>query len=349
MTPVLRRTCTYVLGLALALSADWAFAQAYDPAQWAPNIRELHWQRQWALEATASSSYNETGSWSVEQVLGPPDTAGYGDHGTAWAPKNRDGGVEWLELTYRWPVIPDSIQIIESCGAGAVKRVQVQPLDGGAWVTVLEQQPRADERIGPIINVVDASEFGQATKRVRVEIDTGIPEWNEIDAVALMGTYVIGAHGSGLSTGAYRLWATGAQASSSYSNVQEKERYSPWQTTGLPNTPPGDYGTAWAPQFENAGMEWLQVGAQWVISATEMNIHENCGPGFVRRIEAKDARNDQWVTVWEGADPTEPPAGVLSVPLHGGIHTNTFRIHVDTSVPGWNEIDAVEIVGNPVE
>jgi len=24
-----------------------------------------------------------------------------------------------------------------------------------------------------------------------------------------------------------------------------------------------------------------------------------------------------------------------------------FRMHIDTSVPGWNEIDAVELVGTP--
>ncbi|HCU34905.1 MAG TPA: hypothetical protein DGT21_05440 [Armatimonadetes bacterium] len=342
----------WVRGIALMMGmmvcALGTFAQDGPTTQWTPNARELQWQRQWAVEAIASSSYSETGSWSTEQVLGPPNTAGYGDLPTAWAPRVKDGEVEWLEVTYAWPVTPDCIQIIETCGAGSVCRVQMQPLDTADWVTVFETPAQADERTGPMARVVDAKDFGRPTRRVRVEIDTAIPGWNEIDAVSLLGTYLVGAYGSGLSTGAYRLWADNALASATFNGAERDQAYAPWQATGMPNSPPGDYSSAWAPPVADGGMEWLQVELLWVIAPTEMNIHENCGPGFVRRIEAQDVRDAQWVTIWEGADTTAPPAGVLNVPLQTQVHANAYRIHVDTSVPGWNEIDAVEIVGNPV-
>lgn len=339
-----------VLVWLVSCAGTFAVAQEDSAARWAANARELNWQRQWAVEATASSSYSETGGWSVSQVLGHPDTTGYGDIGTAWAPHVKDGGIEWLELTYTWPMIPDSVQVVQSCGAGALKRVQLQPLGSAEWVTIEERQPQAEEMTltTPLISSIDASRFGLPTRRVRVEIDTAVPGWNEIDAVGLVGSYVVGAPGSGMSTGAYRLWAENAQASSTYQQAERDQPWSAWQATGLPNSPAGDAPTAWAPGVRDGGMEWLQVELLWVISPTEINVHENCGPGFVRRIEAKDVRTDRWVAIWEGADTTQPPAGVLNAQVGADVHANWFRIHVDTSVPGWNEIDAVEIVRNPI-
>lgn len=328
-----------------------AVAQDDLATRWPTNIRELHWQRQWVAEAVASSSYAETGAWSTEQLLGAPNVVGYYDSPAAWAPAVKDGGVEWIELSYTWPVIPSDIQIIESCGAGAVTRVQLQPLGGGGWVTVLEQAPPGDARVNPeqpMLLVVSARDFGQPTRRVRVEIDTAVPGWNEIDAVGLLGTYVLGARGSGLSTGAYRLWAENALASSTYAGAEGRSRYSPWQATGVPNAAPGDHPEAWATAAEDGGLEWLQVEYPWAVVPTEMNIHENCAPGFVRRIEAVDTRTGQWVTIWEGADPTVEPGGVFNVALSTDVPANQYRIHIDTAVPGWNEIDAVELVGNPV-
>lgn len=76
----------YVLVWLVSCAGTFAVAQEDSAARWAANARELNWQRQWAVEATASSSYSETGGWSVSQVLGYPDTTGYGDIGTAWAP-----------------------------------------------------------------------------------------------------------------------------------------------------------------------------------------------------------------------------------------------------------------------
>lgn len=334
--------------LAVAVIAPPVCSQD-DGTGWGGNIRELHWQRQWAIEATASSAYNETGGWSTDQLLGMPNTKGYGDIATAWAPKAANGGAEWIELTYEWPVIPDSIQVIQSCGAGAITRVQLQPLGGGEWMTVLEKPAQAVEASAPVIHVVDAKKFGQATRRVRVEIDTAaVPGWNEIDAVSLMGTYVIGPPGSGYSTGAYRLWAEGATASSTWRNAEPGGPYGALQICGVPNSVFGrDTSSAWLAE-KDGGMEWIEVYYSWPVVPTEMHIYENCGPGAVRKIEAQDELTGEWKTIWEGIDPTVEP-GVFSLQLNVDFPAHIYRISLDTAVPGWNELDAVQLVGSPRE
>jgi len=159
---------------------------------------------------------------------------------------------------------------------------------------------------------------------------------------------VVGQVGSGYSSGAYRWWASNATASATYSNAELTAGYSPWQVTGMPDSPGGDNGTAWAPPAEDGGAEWLEVYYLRALVPTELNIYENCGPGFVREVEAQNEQTAEWLTIWQGHDPTTEAPGVFSVPLGGNsFPAHIFRIHVDTAVPGWNEIDAVEVVGNP--
>ena len=117
----------------------------------------------------------------------------------------------------------------------------------------------------------------------------------------------------------------------------------------MPDTPVGrDYPTAWAPKLRDGGMEWREVSYPQAIVPTELRVYETCGPGSVTKIEAWDEKLGQWVTLWEGKDPTRATPGVFSPPLPASpAAARTFRICVDTSVPEWNELDAVELVGNP--
>lgn len=332
-----RAVCCALLGL---------FARV-GPAAAQVNRMALDEQFQWPIAAVASSQYGET-DWSAAQATGPPDTHGYGDIATAWAPAVRDGGIEWLELTYEFPMIPNVIEVYETCGAGAIAKVSVWPDEGTEWVTLMEREvteASADPREGPIISATDAKKVAAPTRRVRVEIYTVVPGWNEIDTVALVGRYVVGPVGGPLSSGAYRWWAENAVASSEYGD----DSYSAKQVIGLPNVrKAGDYPAAWAPQVKDGGIEWIEVYLLAPLKPTELHVYESCGPGFVRKVEAKDERNGEWVVLWEGVDPGGEGIVVFKVPLPATAPpTHVFRISIDTAVPGWNEIDAVLVVGNP--
>jgi hypothetical protein len=140
---------------------------------------------QWAVSATASSEYGAEG-WSAAQATGEPDTPDYGDYATAWAPATSDGGPAWLELAYAQAVIPTEVVIWESSGNGFVTSVEAWDSDSGAWVMLWEGQDGSPQFVvgfSPELTPVDF-----ATDRLRISIDTDVPDWNEVDAVALTGT-----------------------------------------------------------------------------------------------------------------------------------------------------------------
>jgi hypothetical protein len=139
---------------------------------------------QWAVSATASSEYGAD-AWSAAQATGEPDTPEYGDYVTAWAPSSSDGGPAWLELGYEQAVIPTEVVIWETSGNGFVTRVDAWNAEAGAWVTLWEGQDQSPQFVvgfSPDLTPVDF-----ATDRLHISIDTDVPGWNEVDAVALAG------------------------------------------------------------------------------------------------------------------------------------------------------------------
>ncbi len=74
-----------------------------------------------------------------------------------------------------------------------------------------------------------------------------------------------------------------------------------------------------------------------------MRIHQTFNPGAVRRVEAFDETGAA-VELWSGVDKAR---GVeLKIEPAKSVRTRRLRIHLDTTrVSGWNEIDAVALVG----
>ena len=142
-------------------------------------------------------------------------------------------------------------------------------------------------------------------------------------------------------------WAVEAEASSQYGD----EGYSPQQATGAPDTPAaGDFDTAWATEESDAGEQTLELTYAHSVIPHAVNIHENYNPGAVIAVEAYDAENDEWDVLWDGeAEAAEEPMRVFSPDLSPpDFATTAIRIVLDTdAVSGWNEIDAVELVGRP--
>lgn len=160
-------------------AAEWALKQ--DEIKTDPN-------GQWAIQAAASSTYNDaqgSATWSANQVTGAPNVDAYGDNGAAWAPKTPDSGIEWLDLKYPKPVHATQVRVRESCGSGAVIKVEVYDQQGVAHAVWQGNDPTTE--LNYLMVKFPKTTF--KTDRVKLTLATNVvPGWNEIDAVQLVGT-----------------------------------------------------------------------------------------------------------------------------------------------------------------
>jgi hypothetical protein len=159
-------------------AADWAMKQ--DEIKKDAN-------GQWAIQATASSTYNDaqgTAGYSANQATGAPNVDSYSDNGAAWASKTPDEGIEWLDLKYPKPVHATEVRVRESCGSGAVIKVEVFDEQGGAHPVWQGNDPT----VGLNYLMAKFSKTSFKTDHVKLTLATNVvPGWNEIDAVQLVG------------------------------------------------------------------------------------------------------------------------------------------------------------------
>jgi hypothetical protein len=143
---------------------------------------------QWAIQASASSTYNDasgTAAWSANQATGAPNVDKYGDDGKAWTSKTPDAGIEWLDLTFPKPVHADEVRIRESCGSGAVIKVEVFDEQNAAHTVWAGNDPTTD--LNYLMLKFPPTPY--KTARVKITLATNVvPGWNEIDAVQLLGS-----------------------------------------------------------------------------------------------------------------------------------------------------------------
>ena len=93
--------------------------------------------------------------------------------------------------------------------------------------------------------------------------------------------------------------------------------------------------------------EWLSVTFDEPVVPTLIRVHETYNAGSISKVEARDGEG-AWRTLWEGgAEACDTPRW-FEVPVTSGTWlTREVRITIDSdAVPGWNEIDAVELVGS---
>lgn len=118
-------------------------------------------------------------------------------------------------------------------------------------------------------------------------------------------------------------WAVAAAASSTYGDKEQdaKSSYTAHMATGAPNVDKySDNGNAWATATPDKGIEWLEVTFATPVHATQIRIRQNYAPGAIAWFDRSFAKTAGKV---KGA-----------------------RITLATNaVPGWNEIDAVQLLG----
>jgi hypothetical protein len=140
-------------------------------------------------------------------------------------------------------------------------------------------------------------------------------------------------------------WAEGAAASSEY----ESDRWSAEQAKGRPDTPAGgDRPTAWASMEADGPEEWLELRYALEIRPVRIRVHETYNPGAVVKAEAR-AADGSWKVLWRGAAAAREGEAWLTIDVPpGAFATRSIRLTLDSAaVSGWNEIDAVELIGEP--
>jgi hypothetical protein len=122
--------------------------------------------------------------------------------------------------------------------------------------------------------------------------------------------------------------------------------WSPGQAAGEPNTArAGDFSTAWASQDPDGGAEWIQLKYGKSVEISEINIHETYNPGALSKVTARMADGSE-KTLWEGVEPADEAPVERAITVPPGIRSDQIKVYLDTArVAGWNEIDAVELVG----
>lgn len=145
-------------------------------------------------------------------------------------------------------------------------------------------------------------------------------------------------------------WATTAKATSSYNDAQEPASYSAFQVTGAPNVPAfGDSGNAWCPKESDAGIERLEVGFGKPVNATEIRVRQNSAPGAIIKVELVDEAGKAH-TVYEGVDTTQYDE--FNFWFKAAFEKTPYKVTgakitlATNAVSGWNEIDAVQLIGD---
>ena len=125
-----------------------------------------------------------------------------------------------------------------------------------------------------------------------------------------------------------------------------KRPWGPEQATGAPDTEQaGDMPTAWASLNPDDGVEWLRVDFDQAVTISEVRIRETFNPGAVSKVVAVLQDGKERV-LWEGRDPTAEAPADFVVKAQGDVVGKSMKVYLDSNrVEGWNEIDAVELVG----
>jgi hypothetical protein len=148
----------------------------------------------------------------------------------------------------------------------------------------------------------------------------------------------------------------GARRPAGAPSLMSTEEMGPWtaaQATGAPNTPTmGDIATAWAAAMPDNGEEWLSLQFTLEADLDRVRVVQSFNPGAITKVtaEGSDGRKVELEAKkpLPGAEvpANEPVVAEFVLPTGISLRATSILITIDEhKVPGWNEIDAVEMVG----
>ena len=216
--------------------------------------------------------------------------------------------------------------------AGCAKKEEAAApaADASAAAPAAEAPAAADATPAPAADASAADEDPEVTKKRR-EVEFALAE----DAL------VADPRGQ---------WAATASASSTYNDAKEPASYSAFQATGAPNVVGfGDNGNAWCPKEDDGGIERLEVGFAKPVNATEIRVRQNSAPGAIIKIELIDTEGTAHV-VHDGIDAAKYDA--FNFWFKKTFEKTPYKVAgakitlATNAVAGWNEIDAVQLLGD---
>lgn len=147
-------------------------------------------------------------------------------------------------------------------------------------------------------------------------------------------------------------WAVSAKASTTYSSdpTNTASGYHPFRATGAPDTERySDADTSWATKESDAGLEWIELEYAKAVNASAVKIRQNANPGAIISVDIYDETGSAH-NIWKGPDATQyKPSTIswLTIPFDKtAFKTQRVKITLATNaVSGWNEIDAVQLIG----
>jgi len=140
---------------------------------------------QYAVSATASSSWGSNDSWTPAQATGEPNVNACGDDIHAWAASGSTT-VEWIELLFETPVLPTQVNIYETYSPDQVVKVEILDSEG-KYHEIYTAQPQKVSKC-PYVLSIPVTGGDYLAVGVKITIDqTVLMNWLEIDAVQLIG------------------------------------------------------------------------------------------------------------------------------------------------------------------
>ena len=145
--------------------------------------------------------------------------------------------------------------------------------------------------------------------------------------------------------GEVRQWAVKAAASSEFL----EDKWSAMQAAGKPDTfACEDSATAWAAADQDT-IEWIELEYAEAVVPVEVNIYQNYNPSQVTEVTVFTEDGERHV-IWEGyPERVKECPDLMTVTVDTDINkpVRKVRVTLDQRVNGWgwNEIDAVELVG----
>ena len=286
---------------------------------------------QWATDAVASSQYGEDG-WSAMQTTGAPNTQSCGDSGTAWASAESTEAAT-LTVTFEIPVTPQQVNIYETYNPGAITKIELVRSDGNGVVSVPNSADPGNLPCPGVLSI-NIPQDVPLVNGVIIYLDQSTTgDWNEIDAVELVGEASLGSSVS--------MWADYAEAGTQAGG----DSWSASQAIGVPNSPDcADSEMAWESASES-GTDQLTVFFPYLVIPSQLDIYQNYNPGAIVSVDLL-APDGTLVSIPDSADPGTSCPGKMSLKIDTKSMAMGAVIHLDQSKTGnLSEIDAVQITG----
>ncbi|MBW4437237.1 MAG: PPC domain-containing protein [Pleurocapsa minor GSE-CHR-MK-17-07R] len=142
--------------------------------------------RQWASDASATSSYGEV-NWGPVQATGEPDTDRCGDVSTAWASSSSNEAAT-LTVMFDTAVIATEVNIYQTYNPGSITGIELLLSDGKTVIVPDSSDPVGNTDCPGVFTVDVTGQSEVAVVGVAINLDqAAVGNWNEIDAVELVG------------------------------------------------------------------------------------------------------------------------------------------------------------------